>query len=198
MNKKNLLVVFAMLCTAPLYASSFEELLTHTASTSRPFFANSSTCLRWIEHLPSSPIGPEGEADSRGQIDIAETDLDGDGKDETIKAIWGPGVTDHSLTIELYKGKALFDTVQPLAGIQPNYKVEDIDGDGNYEIIIWGGLWDPRMPGEDGVTEKTREGHSGLHRYVVATYKLLRGQYYLWDAYTTKKKYEPFCNYRPI
>ena len=53
------------------------------------------------------------------------------------------------------------------------------------------------MPGEDGVTEKTSEGHSAPHRYVVATYKLVRDEYYLWDVYTTKKKYDPFCEKQP-
>lgn len=82
-------------------------------------------------------------------------------------------------------------------GIQSNYKIEDVDNDGRQEIIIWSGIWDPRMPEEDGVTEETYEGHSAPHRYIMATYKLIRGQYYLWDIYTTKKKYEPFSEEMP-
>ena len=53
------------------------------------------------------------------------------------------------------------------------------------------------MPGEDGVTEATYEGHSVPHRYIVVTYRLIRGQYYFWDVYTTKKLYEPFCEEQP-
>ena len=28
-------------------------------------------------------------------------------------------------------------------------------------------------------------------------YTLIRGEYYLWDIYTTKKKYKPFCEEQP-
>jgi len=124
-------------------------------------------------------------------------DIDNDGKKELIKVIYGAGVSDKPLTIEVYKDGELISTLKGEFGIQSNYKIEDVDNDGKKEIIIWSGLWDFRMAGEDGVTEETYEGHSAPHRYIVATYKLLRGEYYLWDIYTTKKKYEPFCEQQP-
>ncbi|MFA7271260.1 MAG: hypothetical protein WC090_00880 [Candidatus Omnitrophota bacterium] len=124
-------------------------------------------------------------------------DLEGDKKSELIKVMYGPGVSDKFLEIEVYKAGKLISTLKGEYGIQSNYKIADIDKDGKQEIIIWSGIWDPRMPGEDGVTEATYEGHSAPHRYIVATYKLIRGQYYLWNIYTTKKKYEPFCEEIP-
>jgi len=130
-------------------------------------------------------------------INEYKIDLDGDKKIELVKVMYSAGVSNKLLTIEVYKNGRLISTLKDKFGIQSNYKIEDIDNDGKKEIIIWSGLWDFRMPGEDGVTEKTYEGHSAPHRYVVATYKLLRGEYYLWDIYTTKKKYEPFCEEQP-
>ena len=124
-------------------------------------------------------------------------DLDGDKTKELVRVNYGPGVSDKALTIEIFKGNKKIDTLKNRFGIQANYKIEDIDKDGKKEIVIWEGLWDPRIPGEDGVTEKTYEGHSDKHHYLVMTYKLIRGKYYLWEAYTTKKKYEPFCEKQP-
>jgi hypothetical protein len=124
-------------------------------------------------------------------------DVDGDKHDELVKILYGPGVSDKSLTIEVYKGGKIISTLKSEFGIQPNYKFEDVDADGKKEIVIWSGLWDFRMPGEDGITEETYEGHSDTHRYVVATYKFMRDEYYLWDIYTTKKKYEPYCEEIP-
>lgn len=155
--------------------------------------------IKWTKHVPLNTADyGEGEAGSGGQEDMGEVDLDGDKKPEIIKAIWGPGVSDHSLKVEVYKGKKKIGEIKPLAGIQSNFEVKDIDHDGKMETVIWGGLWDPRIAGEDGVTEKTYEGHSDPHRYVVATYKLIRGEYSFWDVYTTKKKYEPFCEKQPL
>ena len=53
------------------------------------------------------------------------------------------------------------------------------------------------MAGEDGVTERNFEGHSAPHRYLVTTCKRIQGKYSLWEAYTTKKKYDPFCEKQP-
>lgn len=189
----------ATLCPLIVEAVTFDDMLMHKASRTQPFLGYDYKNIKWLKHTPNPDVDQEfeGEADARGQIDIGLIDLDGDKHDETIKVIWGYGVSDHSLTIELYKDDEQFDTLKPIQGIQPNFKINDVDGDGKLEIIIWGGNWDPRLPGEDDVTEETYEGHSGLHRYIVATYKLIRGQYQLWDIYTTKMKYEPFCKEQP-
>ena len=143
-------------------------------------------------------LGGEGE-DGAGPVTTQyQIDIDGDKSNELIEVLYGTGVSDKALTIKVYKDEELISTLKGEFGIQSNYKIEDIDADGKQEIIIWSGLWDFRLPGEGGVTEETYEGHSGAHRYVVATYKLVRGQYYTWDIYTTKEKYEPFCEEQPL
>jgi len=195
------LIIIACLCPLTVRAIDFDEMLLHRASKTQPFWGYHYKNIKWVKHTPDPDVEfDKDEADFRGQIDIGKVDLDGDKKDETIKVTWSQGVSDHSLVIELYKDedfKELIDKLEPIAGIQPNFKIEDVDNDGGKEIIIWSGLWDFRIAGEDGVTEETYEGHSAPHRYIVATYKLLRGEYYLWDIYTTKKKYEPFCEQQP-
>lgn len=145
-------------------------------------------------------IEKNGDPNDPGMSVITDykIDMDGDGKQELVRINYGEGVSDKFLTIEVYKANKLIDTIKGEFGIQSNYKIDDIDKDGKKEIIIWSGIWDPRMPGEDGVTESIYEGHSAPHRYVVATYKLIRGRYQLWDVYTTKKKYEPFCEEQPM
>ena len=192
MNKKQLIVAWIVIIY--LYP------LVTNAMTS-PFLGYQYKNINWIEHIPDEAAESyKDEGGSGGQVDIGLVDLEGDGQDETIKVTWGPGVSDHVLTIELYKDREMQELISHLQphGIQPNFKVEDIEVDGRFEIIIWGGLWDFRMPGEGGVTKETYEGHSDFHRYIVATYKFMRGEYYLWDIYTTKKKYEPFCEEQPI
>jgi hypothetical protein len=141
---------------------------------------------------------PDNEDGASPVVTKYKIDMDGDGKKDDVRILYGPGVSDKSLNIEVRKDNKLIDTLKPIAGIQPNYRIADIDKDGKMEVMIWGGLWDPRLPGEDDVTEDTYEGHSDLHRYVVVTYKLVRGEYYLWDVYTTKKKYDPFCEEQPL
>ncbi|MBU4509723.1 hypothetical protein KJ830_01615 [bacterium] len=204
MNKKQLVVAWIIIiCVYPLVANAktFDGMVLHKTSKSQPFLGYQYKNINWIEHIPDETAESyKDEAGSGGQVDIGLVDLDGDGQDETIKVIWGPGVSDHALTIELYKNREMQELISRLQphGIQPNFKVEDIEVDGRFEIIIWGGLWDFRMPGEGEATEETYEGHSDFHRYIVATYKFMRGEYYLWDIYTTKKKYEPFCEEQPI
>jgi len=169
MSKKNLTIfLIFFLITIPLYAA--QDYIEKIGN----------------DEEPGNPVTTE-----------YKIDLDNDNKPEVVKILYGPGVSDKFLTIEVYKEGKLISTLKGEFGIQSNYKIDDIDEDGKKEIIIWSGLWDPRMAGEDGVTEKTYEGHSATHRYVVATYKLIRGQYCLWDVYTTKKKYEPFCEEQP-
>jgi len=194
-----LLIVFLY----PLAANAitFDEMLVRHPSKSQPFMGEQKS-IKWVSHTPDGSeeafTGPNAEADDRGQIDVGEIDLDSDGKVETVKVIWHGGVSDHGLTIEAYKDNKLIATLKGEYGIQSNYKMEDVDSDNKKEIIIWSGLWDFRLPGEDGITENNYEGHSDPHRYVVATYKFFRGEYYLWNIYTTKKKYEPFCEEQPI
>ena len=141
---------------------------------------------------PAQP--PQQQSDNLEEVSTIKKlkiDIDGDQIKEDIKVSRGPGVSDQSLKIEVLKDSKKISTIRGEFGIQSNYKIEDIDNDGKKEIIVWSGVWDPRMPGEEGVTEQTYEGHSAPHRYIVATYKLIRGGYYLWHVYTTKRKYDP-------
>lgn len=206
MNKKHSIVVLSlMIFLCPLIASAvtFDDMLVHHPSKRQPFWGYRYENIKWVSHTPTLLNGEEpygGEADFSGQVDTGKVDLDNDNKAETVKVIWNGGVTDHILTIEVYKDGNLISTLKGgdgSGGIQCNFRIADIDGDGKKEIIIWSGLWDFRLPGEDGLTDANYEGHSAPHRYIVATYKLLRGQYYLWEIYTTKRKYEPFCEEQP-
>ena len=149
------------------------------------------------DYMARLPLSSENDDGAAPVITKYHIDLFGNKKKELVKVIYGQGVSDKLLTIEVYNDNKLISTLKGEFGIQSNYKIEDIDHDGRKEIIIWSGLWDFRSPGEDGVTNKTYEGHSAPHRYVVSIYKLLRDEYYLWDIYTTKKKYEPFCEEIP-
>ncbi len=149
------------------------------------------------DYLVTNELVHGGEVPTDPTVHEYKIDLDGDKKPELIKVMYSPGVSDKYLEMEVYKAGRLISKLKGEFGIQSNYKIEDIDKDGKKEIIIWSGIWDPQLPGEEGVTEATYEGHSAPHRYVVATYKLIRGQYYLWNIYTTKKKYEPFCEEQP-
>ena len=217
--KEKQFIIVVMICLCPLIASAvtFDDMLGHHPSKVQPFMGEHKN-IKWISHTPDalkdpeaekaaeeSVTGPNAEADDRGQVDVGRIDLDGDGKEETIKVIWNGGVTDHILTIEVYRYNKLISTLKGGVGggIQSNFKIMDVDGDGKKEIIIWSGLWDFRLPGEEDVTEATCEGHSMPHRYVVATYKFIKGNefrkddYCLWAIYTTEKKYEPFCEQMP-
>lgn len=152
-------------------------------SDDKPFMDGYYENIRWTEHTVYPTFG---ESDRKGQIDEGKVDVDGDGVEEEIKVIWGEGVTDHSLAIEITRFQpenVSLGTLGPVAGIQPNYKLEDLDADGKLEVIVWGGLWD---------YEISQEAELGPHRYVVAIYRLLSGGYALWDVYTTRTKYNPF------
>lgn len=198
MNKKQLIVVLViMICLSPLQVDA--------ATDDGPLLGilgYEYENIEWISHEPYLPeemahdvISPD-EADYRGQIDTGMVDIDGDGNDETIKVIWGHGVSDHSLTIELYNEQGKLATLRP-TGIQPNFKVEDIDSDGTFEIIIWGAVSDPNMSQLIDDESKPFEGHSADHLFEVATYKLKDGKYELSDKYISKNKYEPFCREQP-
>ena len=188
------------------YAVTFDEILVHKSSNSQPFWGDYYKNITWTKHAPYLPKEMEGEviepgeADYRGQIDIGLVDLDGDKKPETIKVIWGHGVSDHSLLLELYKDagmKTLIAKLEP-TGIQPNFKLEDLDGDGKLEVILWGAVSDPSMSQDVNDTSKPFEGHSSPHLYEVSIYKMEAGGYKLSQRYTSKKKYEPFCEEQPI
>ena len=171
------------------------------ANPSQPFLGCQYKNIQWLSHISTLPAGDKtgpnpDEADYRGQEDVGKVDLFEDGKYETIKAIWGHGVSDHSLKIEVYKDKKLFATLEP-KGIQPNFKIEDVDGDGKLEIVLWGALWDSMAIDENGKDNPAYEGHSEPHLFTVSTYKLTNTGFQLAKEYTTKKKYEPFCNDQP-
>jgi len=127
------------------------------------------------------------------EVKEEQLDLDGDGVKELIRVTWQSGVSNKPIRVEVFRNHELVQTLGPvMAGIQSNYTFKDTDGDGKQELIIWSGLWDFRLPGEEGMKEQGYEGHSGSHRYIVATYKWMRDNFRIWDIYTTKEKYEPY------
>lgn len=199
MNKKQLIVAI-IICLYPYITSAvtFDDMLVHKPSNKQTFWGYYYKNIEWVSHTPEPIIDNSygGEADYRGQIDIGNVDLDGDSKNETIKVIWGTGVSDHSLTIEVYKGSKKIATLQP-KGIQPNFNVEDIDGDGKLEIVLWGAVADSKKSQDLSDESKPFEGHSSLHLFKVRIYKLGRGKYKLSKEYTSRKKYEPFCEEQP-
>lgn len=139
----------------------------------------------------------ENKASDTPVVKTVQIDIDNDGNTETAKATWGLGVSDKPLRIEIFKDSKIIDTINAEFGIESNYMFKDTDKDEKAELIIWSGIWDFRLPGEDGITEENYEGHSGAHRYIVATYKWLRNKYYLWDVYTTKQKYPAWSEIIP-
>jgi tetratricopeptide (TPR) repeat protein len=169
---------------------------------SQPLFGYNYKNIKWIDHIPYLPKDMEddviypGEADYRGRVDIGYVDLDGDGSQETIKVIWGHGVSSRSLVVEVYKDDNRIATLRP-KGMQPNFNVEDIDGDGIMEIVLWGAVPDPDMSQDASDESKPFEGHSSPHLFVVSTYKLEGDEYRLLDEYTSKGKYEPFSVEQP-
>lgn len=174
---------------------------TTTTQTVQPFLGYQYKNIKWVSHVPILPAGDKSnpepdEADYRGQEDVGRVDLFGNGKYETIKAIWGIGVTDHSLKIEVYEGDKVVATLEP-KGIQPNFKVEDIDGDGKLEIVLWGAVADPAMSQDVSDESKPFEGHSEPHLFTVSIYKPVGTNFELAREYTSKKKYEPFCEEQP-
>lgn len=176
---------------------NFDELLLHETSTSKPFLDYKYKNIKWIKHTPDETAESyKDEAGSGGQIDIGSVDIDADNKNVLLKATWGPGVSDHSLGIELYKENNKFGSFNA-PGIQPNFKLEDIDGDKKLELVIWGAVFDPNMSQLLDDESKPFEGHSSQHLFKVRIYKMGRGKYKLSKEYVSKKKYEPFCEEQP-
>ena len=206
MNKKQLIVAWVILiCLCPLIANAvtFNDILVHHPSNTQPFWGYAYKNIKWISHTPTSIVGidpDEEEADFRGQVDIGLVDLNGDGKEVIIKIVWGPGVSNHSLIIVLYKDSEMRELISYLepSGIQPNFKVEDIDNDGKLEIVLWGAVADPKMDNDTSKTSKSfAERHSVPHLFKVDVYKLDNDKYMLQKSYISKQKYEPFCEEQP-
>ena len=152
-------------------------------SPAEPFLGYQYKNIQWVSYTPTLPAGDKSnpepdEADYRGQEDVGKVDLFGDGKYETIKAIWGVGISDHSLKVEVYKDNKMFSSLRP-KGIQPNFKIEDVDGDGKLEIILWGAVADPGMSQDISDESKPFEGHSEPHLFTVSIYKLTNVGYQL-------------------
>ena len=209
--KKSIFLITFILLIIPLlsWATPFEEMIKDNPTIPQPIIKNPKPFkgehknINWTSITPDEFVTVVNSTrhyeiySDRGQVDEGKIDLDGDGQDETIKVIWRGEVDTHSLTIEVYKDNELIETLNNDFGTQPNYKIEDVDGDKKQEIIIWSGRWDFRTPGDDGIPDENYEGFTTPHKYIVATYKLVQGGYSLWDIYTTKEKYEPFVEEQP-
>lgn len=199
MNKKQLMAIYSIIvCLYPsvVGAITFDDMLVHHPSGKKPFWGYAYKNIKWVSHTPHGGAPAGGEADYRGQVDVGKVDLDKDNRDEIIKVTWGLGISEHSLTIEIYKGNKNLAILQP-KGIQPNFKIEDIDSDGKLEIVLWGAVGDPKMSQLAADESKPFEGHSDPHLFIVSIYKLTDAGYKLSREYTSRKKYEPFCEEMP-
>ncbi len=181
------------------YAANFDDMLVSKRGSAAPLFGVHDN-VKWLSHTPDPNVEVGEEADYRGQIDIGLVDLDGDKKQEAIKVTWGQGVSDHSLSVELFKDAEMRTRIAALkpTGIEPNFKLDDIDGDGKLEVILWGAVSDPAMSQDSSDTSKPFEGHSSPHFYEVSIYKMKEGTYKLALRFMSKKKHEPFCAEQPI
>jgi len=108
-----------------MFRSLFLYLLVITIFSAPLFAAQDYLVKEPTKNDPSDPA-----------ITTYEIDLDSDKNTELIKVIYGEGVSDKPLTVEVYKGNRLIALLNGDLGIQSNYKIEDTDGDGKKEIII--------------------------------------------------------------
>jgi len=190
------------------YAVTYEQILEHKASTSRPFWGDvyKYKNIEWISHkiyfegvsekrLKEIEQEMLEAVDERGQIDVGKVDLNGDGRPEYLKVIWtaygGPA---KGLIIEPYDDEALKNRIglaEPRTeGYHPNFKIEDVDKDGVLELITFVGIHDPKLPYlSDG--DKPFEARFSDRYLEVRIYKYKNGTFRLSRKYTTKKKYEP-------
>lgn len=122
-------------------------------------------------------------------------DLDGDGKDEYIKAIWtaygGPA---KGLVIDVYRNKELNNKIGSLdpqaERYHPNFIVADIDSDRTLEIVTFAGVPDPAMSGSVD-DDKPFEPRFADRFLKVSIYMYQDGDLKLSRQYLTKGKYEP-------
>jgi len=194
-------------------AITYDDILAHKASTSRPFWGDHYQYehVRWVSHQPYFEGATDEQlkemeqealeaVDERGQIDIGVVDLDVDGKDEYIKVIWtaygGPA---KGLVIDVYQDKELkskIGSINPQAeGYHPNFIVANIDSDKAIEIVTFAGVPDPAMSGsvDDNKPFEPRFADRFLK---VSIYKYQDGDLKLSGQYLTKGKYEP--HYVPV
>ena len=213
MKKLVVLVIVACFTPAIAQAVTYDDILAHKASVSRPYLGDHYQYehIRWISHEPYFEGATaeqmkelEEEAleavDERGQIDIGVVDLDADGKDEYIKVIWtaygGPA---KGLVIDVYGDKELKNKIASLSpqseGYHPNFIVTDTDSDKALEIVTFTGVPDPAMSGavDD---DKPFEPRFADRFLKVSIYKYQNGAVNLSRQYQTKGKYEP--HYLPV
>jgi len=208
MKRMAVFVMVACFMPAIAQAVTYDDILAHKASSSRPFWGDHYQYehVRWISHQPYFEGGTneqmkemEKEAleavDERGQIDIGAVDLDADGKDEYIKVIWtaygGPA---KGLVIDVYQDKELktkIGSINPQAeGYHPNFIVADIDSDKVLEIVTFAGIPDSEMSGSVD-DDKPFEPRFADRFLKVSIYKYQGGDVRLSRQYLTKGKYEP-------
>jgi len=193
------------------YAVSFEEIIVHKPSTSRPFWGNHYEYknIDWISHVPHfeylkglseaqiKEVEQEwAEAiDERGQIDIGSVDFNDDGQREYLKVIWtaygGPA---RGLVIEVYADEELQNKIASIDpqkdGYHPNFKIDDIDGDNSLELITFSGVSDPNMSNLYS-DDKPFEGRFSNRALLVSIFKYKSSRFELDRQYVTNNKYEP-------
>lgn len=71
-----------------------------------------------------------------GSTKDIHVDLDGDGTEDLVKEVWGGGVSNKALMFQVFVSGQEISLLKNEFGLQPNYRIEDRDGDGKKEIII--------------------------------------------------------------
>ncbi len=211
--KKIIMLIALSLFSVSAYAVTYDQILEHKASTAKPFWGDyyEYKNIKWISHklyfegaTDEQMKEMEQEAvdavDERGQIDVGSVDFNGDGKNEYLKVIWtaygGPA---KGLVIEVYHDKNLKNKIASVSpeseGYHPNFKVEDVDGDGSLELVTFAGVPDPNM---SSMVDDTKPFEPRFaDRFLSASiYKYKNGTLALSRKYLTKEKFEP--HYVPI
>jgi len=203
-----LITIFSILCPISASAVTYDDILAHKASDSRPFWGDyyKYKNIKWISHKPYFEGATDEQmkameqemleaVDERGQIDIGSVDFDGNGENEYLKVRWtGYGGPAKGLIIEVYQDKELKNQIGFISpqrkGYSPNFKVEDVDSDGLLELITFSGVPDPNMSNKYG-DDKPFEPRFASMFLNVSIYKFVDGLLELNRQYLTKDKYEP-------
>jgi hypothetical protein len=211
MSSMKLVIIFLFIgsFTAPASALTYDEIVVNKVSNARPYWGEyyEYKNIEWISHQPYFEGLDDEEyrelemeaidaVDERGQIDIGRVDFNRDKEYQYIKVMWtaygGPA---RGLIIDVYQDENLKSRIAIISpqkeGVNPNFKIEDIDGDGVLELITFSGQLDPNMSNVwDGDTPF--QGRFSDMFLLVSIYKFIDGSFSLDYQYVTEHKYQPY------
>jgi hypothetical protein len=209
MSSMKLVITFLFIgsFTASASALTYDEIVVNKASNARPYWGEyyEYKNIEWISHQPYFE-GLDDEqyrelemeaidaVDERGQIDIGRVDFNRDKEYQYIKVMWTAyGGPQRGLIIELYRDEALKYTIVTISpqseGYNPNFKIEDIDGDGLLELITFAGIIDDHT---GNAMDENFQGRFSNMRLQVSIYKFIDGSLKLDKRYITGNRYQPY------